>query len=233
MGMGFDAMAPWARKKELFVNVIVSQVTEDNPMNHVKNWMGGLMKAGSKQYKSESRSQEIVDQISGVTGEMVKAVIQMFGWESRCYLIDLPPSHGNPRWMKFLQLAVKEPLPVMLVYRVELTNKLKRNEGFGMVNDFFSSCCELFVTPEAIKEDNWDNIGMGIQDCLRQFRNPIRAQVQVMDAPREWQVLHSKGWSEELSSQAIEKSRRGQEGPPMGMGGPPQRGSPMPQRGQY
>merc|ERR1719265_3083078 len=99
-----------------------------------------------------------------------------------------------------------DELPMLMIYRVSLDRRAQHNESHGFC-DIFQSCfdtCGHDVFGKGIKDEHWDLVGMNIQDVLRQQRNPIRAQVQVMDAPKEWHALHGKGWSEEQAAQAIE-----------------------------
>lgn len=200
-GEALYAMAPLAVSKELFVNVVVTAIDEDIGKS-VSNWVGGLMT--TKQHKGEMKAAEIYPVIS----DHVKRNIYNFGWDSDVSLVMLPPSHGVQRWAPYLQMGV-DHLPIYMVFRVQLRSRVRHMGDGGGLAHMFGSCCDMFVPGSAIRREDWDHIGRGVSDSLRRVRNQIRASVEVRDAPGEFHVLHTKGWTEELSSQAIMQSRGG------------------------
>lgn len=233
------AMAPLAVSKELFVNVLVTAIDEESTIKSVQSWMGGMLKGN--QHKGEMKAMEV----SPVISDMVKRVIYGHGWDSDISLMMLPPSHGVQRWAPYLQMGV-DHLPILMVFRVQLRSRVRHRQDVGGLSDLshmFGSCCDMFVPGSAIRREDWEHIGRGISDSLRRLRNQIRASVEVRDAPGEFHVLHTKGWTEELASQAIMQSRGsaghdgygssyGQQG--MGMGGiGGMGGMGMSQQGQY
>lgn len=222
-----DVNAPHAVSKEMFINVTVLSIEEENPLKNVTNWMGNLMKGNQTVQKSHNRFQEIMPDIVN----MVRSAVYAHGWVSDVEPVMLPPAHGENRWAPFLRMG-EEELPIFIAFRVQLRTKVaERSVGNQAYNGhgppgaqqhgayhgghpqgggFFQSlmaCCEMFVSPFPISGEEYESIGMEIQDGLRRLKRAIRAQTEVVDAPGEYNILHSKGWNPELCSQAVLQSR--------------------------
>lgn len=212
-----DVNAPRAVSKEMFINVHVLNIEEENPLKNVSNWIGNLMTVS--QQKGYTRVQEIMPDID----HMVKSAIYSHGWVSDVQPLMLPPSHGEAQWSPFLRIG-EEDLPIFMVFRVQLRTKLSHNTGNqaysghgqpgangqpqgGGLFQSLMACCETYVSPWSMSSEEYESIGMEIQDGLRRLRRSIRAQVEVVDAPGEYNILHSKGWNPELCSHAILQSR--------------------------
>jgi len=203
---------PRAWRKELFVNVLVHSIEYENPMKHVSNWMGSLVRSNHQQ--GHVKASEVMPDIIGI----IRSAIGFHGWDSDVQPVMLPPMNAQENWAPFRRMGhnPSDELPMLMVFRVQLLNKSMHGNQYGY--SAFSCCtgCELY--PIAASE--YDHISMQIQDGLRRLRHAVSGQTECVDAAGACHSLMNKGI---MQANAVISQSRGQHsgygGGGVGMGG--------------
>merc|ERR1719408_1178097 len=105
---------PRAWRKELFVNVLVLNVDYENPLNHVSNWVGSLVR--SQHNQDHVRAGEIMPDIIG----MIKNAVMYHGWNSDVQPVMLPSADPHAQWAPFRRMGhnPSDELPMFMCFRV-------------------------------------------------------------------------------------------------------------------
>mmetsp|Transcript_84126 Transcript_84126/g.132834 ORF Transcript_84126/g.132834 Transcript_84126/m.132834 type:complete len:368 (+) Transcript_84126:43-1146(+) len=186
--------------RELFMYVYIEEI-EEHPLKSMQKWIGNMVTNRAESYKDMQLMRENMSGILSCAGQTMAA----HGWQAFAQPMHMPQVPGQLEQRDYLQIGRAGP-PTLVVVRLHLSRRIRNQD------DCLDCCAGIFDQCKAPQPPQThhekESIARYMTGQLRNLRNEIRANVQVMDFRQLYSTLvQQHGFNEHATREAMLRAR--------------------------